>query len=220
MSWKVFTLVFDAAPVSDRALIVLLALAEWSQDDGVSWHSTKDIAKRARCSVRRAQEVLKGLATPDGDGRTLVYVRRAKRTTFYQINLDLLERLDREANAGQIHLWKNTNEPVEEPVDDGGNPEAENAESRGESATPRAQSATARVPTIRTVMNRNQPEEPENRKAAETVVETEGVVVIVKKLSAASAFPPSPAPLSEARLAERRRFLDAQIGDLKKRGLM
>jgi hypothetical protein len=220
MSWRELKLVLDAAPVRDTPLVILLALAEWSQADGVSWHPIEAIAARARCSVRRTRELLQGLAAPDANGRTLLRIRRAKRTTFYEINLDLLQRLDRETNGGQKVFpqmgdegeWKS----CESDEDDGGNSASGSAEPRPESAEARPKSANLRTPPINQ-KNQKEPEEPKNRPAGDTIVEAGDVVVIVKKLAGKVAFPPLPAALTEPQRDARQRFLDGQRAILQRK---
>lgn len=218
MSWRVIKLVLDVAPVRDTPLVLMLALAEWSQDDGVSWHPVEAIAERARCSLHRTQEILKRLSTPNENGERLLVIRRAKRTTFYEINLELLLRLDAEKN-GQATLWKTPMENLlkdcEEPEDDGGKDAATEPETDGENAKSRVKSAKVRVPTINNRNNRNEPE-PENHQPPPLVVEVESVLWIVKKLAASVAFPP-PAGLDDRQANARQRFLDSQRDTLRRK---
>jgi len=233
MSWKVVKLVIDAAPVRDTPLVLLLALAEWSQDDGVSWHPIDDIARRARCSIRRAREVIEALSTPDAEGRTLLEVRRSKRTTFYEINLGLLLRLNAE-QTGQATLWpvENTEEkrmkslgndvekPEEKLMKTCGAAVHDEADGDLKSANLRTKSANLRTSSLLEPEEPEQPKEPEaTRPAGDTVIEAESVVVLVKKLSSNVGFPPSPA-LTSPQLEARRRFLKNQLGVLKQRGLL
>lgn len=106
MSIQVSNLVWDVAPTKDmRDLVVLLALADWSRDDGVSWHSIANIAARARCSPRTVQYVVKKLSTPV-HGIALLTVRKGKGThgtNFYALNIPHLRRLRLE-QAGQQKL--------------------------------------------------------------------------------------------------------------------
>jgi hypothetical protein len=216
MSWRVVQLVFDAAPVRDTPLVLLLALAEWSQDDGVSWHPVEHIAARVRCSERRTRELLLALASPDQHGDRLLTVRRAKRTTFYEINLDLLKRLNAERN-GQGTLWEDTvDKPEEKQLKNCESPVDDEPPVRTESASQRQKSASQRVPTIN---NRNNRKEPENQKTDQPpplVVEIESVLWIMKKLASGTAFPSAPGGLNDRQLDARQRFLDAQRRELKK----
>lgn len=58
MSIKLMTSVWDSADLNGSDLLVLLALADWSNEEGMSWYSIRKIAQRARVSVRQAQRIL------------------------------------------------------------------------------------------------------------------------------------------------------------------
>jgi len=55
------TLVWEHAPCRENALIVLLALADWSNDDGVCWPSMEKLANKARVDRRSAQRIVRRL---------------------------------------------------------------------------------------------------------------------------------------------------------------
>jgi hypothetical protein len=55
------TLVWRDAPYSGNTLLVLLALADWSGEDGYCWPKVASVAKKARMSVRAAQCALSRL---------------------------------------------------------------------------------------------------------------------------------------------------------------
>lgn len=58
MSLRVMTVVWDESPRKGGELIVLLALADWANEDGVCWPSVAKLAERARMSERSVQKVL------------------------------------------------------------------------------------------------------------------------------------------------------------------
>ena len=223
MSWKVVKLVFDSAPVTDKPLVILLALAEWSQDDGVSWQPIEAIATRTRCSVRRARELLNDLATPNAQGQQLLSIRRAQRTTFYEINMELLDRFYREQN-GQLHLWKkpvesllkNSGNDVEPCGTPGENPCPEPPATTEKMSEPSEKSASQRNPSINHKNQKNQ-KEPENHQEPETALDKPTVLWIVKKLAQGTAFPPAAAGLSDQQADRRRQFLESQKEFLRKK---
>jgi hypothetical protein len=59
MSMKFMNWVWDHSPYEGTMLVVHLALADWCNDDGLSLYpKVKQIALKARCTERRAQQVL------------------------------------------------------------------------------------------------------------------------------------------------------------------
>lgn len=237
MSWRVVKLVMDAAPVKDKALVLMLALAEWSQDDGVSWHDLEEIAARARCTVRWTREMLARLAAPDESGHVLLEMRRGKRATFYQINIPLLERL-RSESAGQQRLFPEVEKPrkscgiaVENPVEDCANPTQETELHDVESVAEFRKKDGQCISTINNQKNQKEPEQPKPEPAAaatldhpeRVVVTVENlstmgrgedlgpvdVRVIVNRLANGKGFPPDSC-LSDAGYETRRRFLERQ----------
>lgn len=59
------SLVWERAPYSSGSLLVLLALADWSNEDGISWPSMETLATKTRIERRSAQRIVRQLA---GDG--------------------------------------------------------------------------------------------------------------------------------------------------------
>lgn len=53
--------VWEHAPCRENALIVLLALADWANDDGVSWPSIQKLADKTRIDRRSAQRIIRRL---------------------------------------------------------------------------------------------------------------------------------------------------------------
>lgn len=55
------SLVWEHAPCRENALIVLLALADWSNDDGTCWPSIQKLADKSRVDRRSAQRIVRRL---------------------------------------------------------------------------------------------------------------------------------------------------------------
>jgi hypothetical protein len=62
MSVKIMTMVWEHAPCRENALIVLLALADWSNDSGECWPSIQKLADKTRIDRRSAQRIIRRLA--------------------------------------------------------------------------------------------------------------------------------------------------------------
>jgi uncharacterized phage protein (TIGR02220 family) len=58
MSIRVMTMVWDAFPGGGSELLAMLALADWSDDEGRCWPSMASIAKKTRLSRSQAQRVV------------------------------------------------------------------------------------------------------------------------------------------------------------------
>jgi hypothetical protein len=75
MSVKIMSMVWEHAPYSENKLIVLLALADWANDEGVSWPSMERLAQKARVDRRSARRIVRTLesdeiiAIDEGGGR-------------------------------------------------------------------------------------------------------------------------------------------------------
>lgn len=61
MSVRVMSKVWEQAPYSEGTLLVLLALADWSDDDGLCWPKISQIAKKARLTESGVKFCLKRL---------------------------------------------------------------------------------------------------------------------------------------------------------------
>lgn len=87
------TLVWEHAPYSENKLIVLLALADWSNDEGCSWPCMQRLADKARIDVRSARRIVRVLEaaglleTEKGGGRS--------KQNRYTLNLLKLTRTQR-----------------------------------------------------------------------------------------------------------------------------
>lgn len=61
MSNSIMSRVWEGSPAKGSKLIVLLALANWANDQGVCFPALDDLATKARLSRRQAQQLLKEL---------------------------------------------------------------------------------------------------------------------------------------------------------------
>jgi hypothetical protein len=89
VSIRVMSLIWDAYPGGGGSeLLALLALADWSDDEGRCWPAVAAIAEKARLSRSQAQRVVHGLI---GSGFVLVegneYGGKPGATRQYRINL-------------------------------------------------------------------------------------------------------------------------------------
>ena len=87
------TMVWAAQGIEDQAeLLVLLALADWSNDAGRSWPSIPTLAEKSRMSERNARYVLGRL---EASGMVVISGRAGGRgkANEYQISLQLLQGL-------------------------------------------------------------------------------------------------------------------------------
>ncbi len=92
MSLRVMTEVWEHAPIVDaRVLLTLLALADWSDDNGLSYPSVEHLALKSRQSERNCRYILRDL---EGDG--ILKIARStgrKKTNRYLINVERLREL-------------------------------------------------------------------------------------------------------------------------------
>lgn len=63
MSVKIMTLVWEHAPCRENSLMVLLALADWANDEAVCWPSIQKLADKTRIDRRSAQRIIRRLVT-------------------------------------------------------------------------------------------------------------------------------------------------------------
>lgn len=61
MSVKIMSRVWEKSNQNGSALLLLLALADWSNDDGVSWYGLKRLYKKMRMSERNTQRLISEL---------------------------------------------------------------------------------------------------------------------------------------------------------------
>jgi len=81
MSIKVMNLVWQSAPYRGNTLLTLLALADWSNDEGVAWPNLETLATKSRQSIRSAQYAIEELAK-DGVLSVIVNPGRGNRNEF------------------------------------------------------------------------------------------------------------------------------------------
>jgi len=83
MSIKVMTTVWTEAPYQGGALLILLAMADWADDNGYCWPSVRTLARKSRQSERN---VRKCLARMKGEGTISVETNAGPHSTNrYQI---------------------------------------------------------------------------------------------------------------------------------------
>lgn len=87
MSVDVMSLVWKNAAVKGNTLLVLLAMADWSSDDGVCWPSVITLAAKSRQSERSVQYALRDL-TKDN---LIRLIPGNKKTPTYQIMVQNLQ---------------------------------------------------------------------------------------------------------------------------------
>jgi len=94
MSVKIMSVVWEHAPYTAGSLLVFLALADWSNDEGVSWPSIGKIAAKTRLERRSIQYIIRQLKKDgmiqieEGGGRG-----KQHRFTINVQNLHLLPNL-------------------------------------------------------------------------------------------------------------------------------
>lgn len=86
MSIHVMNLVWKNAPFQGNTLIALLALADWSDDDGKSWPSVATLAKKSRQSESNCHTVIRKLKKSG----VLKIVERVGSSNLFIINMDML----------------------------------------------------------------------------------------------------------------------------------
>jgi hypothetical protein len=59
MSIRIMSKVWDSAPYEGGALLVLLALADYANDEGECWPKIETLATKARMSARQAQNIIR-----------------------------------------------------------------------------------------------------------------------------------------------------------------
>ncbi|MBB2767295.1 UNVERIFIED_ORG: hypothetical protein GGD60_004190 [Rhizobium esperanzae] len=94
MSIAVMNTVWENGPDDRTEFMVLLALADWSDDKGNSWPGIEALAKKSRCSVRTAQITLNRLKDHGETGSGLIKIfpgAGPSGVNKYQINLALLK---------------------------------------------------------------------------------------------------------------------------------
>ncbi len=89
MSLRLLTLVWEKAPYKDGALLLLLALADFSNDQGLSWPAVDTVANKARMGERHARRLLRQF---EDDGIVKTDLRGDEhQPNCYRISVDKLE---------------------------------------------------------------------------------------------------------------------------------
>ena len=88
-----------ALDVSGSELLVLVALAEWADDEGLCWPSHDSIAKRARVSRRQVIRLVQSLVN-----RGLVEVdERRQRSNTYRLICDIAMSQEGVTSSQETH---------------------------------------------------------------------------------------------------------------------
>lgn len=92
MSNTLSKLIWDCAPeLKDTGLVVMLALAEWADEDGFCWPSVATLARRVRKSERNVRYALDGLVK---DGYVRIEEHRGRgHVNGYYVNVSKLQVL-------------------------------------------------------------------------------------------------------------------------------
>jgi len=88
MSIRVLDQVWKNTQAIGSQLIVLLAIADFAQDNGKAWPSVRTLAKKARISMRHTQKVIKQLRIM-GELNVKQNASGYHCTNLYQITLKL-----------------------------------------------------------------------------------------------------------------------------------
>jgi len=87
MSIAVMTKVWKYSQQKQSALLILLALADFANDDGWCWPSIDTLSNKARCSRRTVQETLRRL---EKNGEIEVHLNQGRSgTNLYQVTIDV-----------------------------------------------------------------------------------------------------------------------------------
>lgn len=91
MSLRLLTLVWERAPYKDGALLLLLALADFADDEGLCWPSVERLANKARMNERHARRLIRQF---EADGMVETVQRGVQhRPNNYRIAVKTLREL-------------------------------------------------------------------------------------------------------------------------------
>lgn len=90
MSIKLMSLVWESTTFTGSHRLVMLAIADSANDDGVCWPSVKTIAKRANISERQASRVLNDLLAMKAIQRAVRYQGDRQTSSVTNINIQAL----------------------------------------------------------------------------------------------------------------------------------
>lgn len=147
MSIRVMSMVWDAYPGGGSDLLALLALADWSDDEGRCWPSMASIAKKTRLSEKQARRVVHSIIEA-GHLAVIDNQQGGAMSRRYQIRLD---RLTPPASVT--------------PPADGSPPAHVHNPSRPREATPPADGSRTIIDTSLTVRDAEQALSPVARKS-------------------------------------------------------
>jgi len=85
MSIRIMSQIWDDAPAEGNALLVLLALSDFSNDDGWCWPSVATIARKARISERGARGILRRL---EADSLLVCELSKGRASSRYRVITD------------------------------------------------------------------------------------------------------------------------------------
>lgn len=123
MSIKVMSAVWANAPVRGGRLLILLALSDFANDNGICWPSVKTLAEKARLGRRQTQDILKKLR----DTRLIVMDKGTgpHGASTYKVNPDgvqfshpvqfLTKGVQQSAKKGAVECTLTVTEPSREP---------------------------------------------------------------------------------------------------------
>lgn len=94
------SLVWDRGPFEGGSLLVMLALADWANDEGECWPAVPTIASKARMGERNARYVLKNLEAGGWLSRAVGRGRTHSNTYF--LNLQKLQALPTRKKGQQV----------------------------------------------------------------------------------------------------------------------
>ncbi len=102
MSLRLLTLVWERAPYKDGSLLLMLALADFSDDSGFCWPSVIRLAHKARMVERHARRILRKF---EEDGFLETVQRGAQhKPNNYRINVDKLSSIPARTYCPEVTL--------------------------------------------------------------------------------------------------------------------
>lgn len=116
MSIKVMNAVWASGPDDHAGLLVLLAMADIADDNGVLWPSLATIAAKSRMSERNARRIIRAL---EAAGWVDTSVNRGRNcTNSYRINTDKITGQDNRTNCpgGQMAPENRTNGAIKPDI--------------------------------------------------------------------------------------------------------
>ncbi|ARC36636.1 helix-turn-helix domain-containing protein [Paracoccus yeei] len=127
MSVYCSSLAWRHGPADRNDLLVLLAIADFADDDGYCWPSIKSLAKKARMTERGVQKIVRRL---EAQGLVSILTGTGRRNcNEYTLNLDLLQKGERETlnhvhpEQGSSRTRKHKPRTSEQEKVNGGSPE-------------------------------------------------------------------------------------------------